>query len=74
VRTHNPASGATIWESCFQEGPSLGAFVCQHRLLGIEVGDVVLLLHWGNGTTHYQAASPDGGQFWSTPTLSSSAV
>jgi outer membrane protein assembly factor BamB len=74
VRALNPSNGATIWERCFQEGPVLGAIVYQNRLLGIEEGDFVLLLNWGNGTTRYQAANPNGGQFWSTPTLSSSAV
>jgi hypothetical protein len=34
----------------------------------------VLALNWGTGTTRYQAANPNGGQFWSTPTLSSAAI
>ena len=52
----------------------LGAIVYQNGLLGIEEGNFVLALNWGNGTTRYQAANPNGGQFWSTPTLSSAAI
>ena len=74
VRALNPTNGATIWERCFQEGPVLGAIVVQNGLLGFEEGNYVLALNWGNGSTRYQAANPNGGQFWSTPTLSSSAI
>lgn len=74
VRALNPLNGATIWERCFQEGPVLGAIVYQNYLLGIEEGNLVLALNWGNGATHYQAPNPHGGQFWSTPTLTDTAI
>ena len=74
VRALNPSNGATIWERCFQEGPVLGAIVYRNGLLVIEEGNFVLALNWGNGTTRYQAVNPNGGQFWSTPTLTSAAI
>jgi len=74
VRALNPLNGATIWERCFQEGSVLGAIVYQNYQLGIEEGNYVLVLYANGGATRYQAANPHGGQFWSTPTLSDTAI
>jgi outer membrane protein assembly factor BamB len=74
VRALNPTNGAMIWERCFQEGPVLGAIVCQKNLIGFEEGNYVLALNSGNGSTRYQAANPNGGQFWSTPTLTDATI